>query len=78
MRFAESSSASSIGRPRRLSVNTRWSSSPHGVGDLLGDGLDALHEREPGAHGAGEQVQRVGQLALELAQAAACGGARAR
>ena len=38
----------------------------HRLGDLLRHGLDALHERVAGPQRAGQQLQRVGQLRLEL------------
>ena len=65
MRSAASPSASSTGRPRRTSVNTRCSSLRIGSDDLLRDRLEALHEREAGAQRAREQRERVGQLRLE-------------
>ena len=76
MRFAESSSASSIGRPSRLSANTRCSSRRVGSDGFLGDLLEALGEGEAGAHRAGEEVQHVRQLRLELAQATLRAAAR--
>ena len=46
----------------------------HRLGDLLGHGLDALHERVAGPQRARQQLQRVGQLGLELLAPAAWRG----
>ena len=69
MRFAESSSASSIGRPRRDSVNTRCSSRRVGSAASFATDSRPWANEKPGSHRAGEQVQRVGELDLELAEA---------
>ena len=42
----------------------------HRVGSLGGDGLQAAVDVVAGPHGAGEEVDRIGQLLFELAQPA--------
>ena len=68
MRFAESSSASSIGRPSRDFGEHPLELAARRLGRLLGDRLEALHEREAGAH----RARRAGS-ACRAAGARTCG-----
>ena len=69
MRFAESSSASSIGRPRRLSAKTRWSSRRDGSDASSATASRPCANENPARIEPASRFERVGQLGLELAQA---------
>ena len=65
--FGRIVSASSTARPRRTSVNTRWSSACIGLADLLRNRLQALHEREPARNELASSVSASGSCRSKCA-----------